>query len=70
MKTYKPKEVNIVKLKTYLKKLVSYAGLTDIVGSPVPSLVSAFELRVVTDGGIMEANSCLNTELTFLNSIQ
>ncbi len=49
--------------------LLSYAGLTDIVGSPVPSLVSAFELRVTTDGGTMEANSCLNTELTNLNSI-
>jgi hypothetical protein len=49
--------------------LVSYAGLTDIVGSPVPALVTAFELRVVTDSGVMEANSCLNTELTNLNSI-
>jgi hypothetical protein len=43
--------------------------LTDIVGSPVPSLISNFETRVANDGGAFEASSCLSTTLNNLKNI-
>jgi len=49
--------------------LLSYYAETDIVGSPVPSLIVNFKSRVSTDSGVFEAESCLNTTLTNLNSI-
>lgn len=48
---------------------VSWAGLTDIVGSPVPALISNFQTRVATDGGAFEASSCLTTILDKLKNI-
>lgn len=48
---------------------VSWAGLTDIVGSPVPSLISNFQTRVANDGGAFEASSCLTTTLNNLKNI-
>lgn len=47
----------------------SYYNETDIVGSPVPSLIFNFKARVSTDSGTFEAESCLNTTLTNLNNI-
>ena len=47
----------------------SYSGETDIIGSPVPSLIINFKSRVSTDLGLFEAESCLNTTLTNLNNI-
>lgn len=49
--------------------LLSYYAETDIVGSPVPSLIVNFKSRVSTDLGFFESESCLNTTLTNLNSI-
>ena len=49
---------------------VSWAGLTDIIGSIVVPIVSNFSSRVITDGGQIEADSCLNAQLTALNNIQ
>lgn len=34
--------------------------------SPVPGLISAFVTRVVADGGSVESESCLTTDLNFL----
>ena len=50
----------------YLK---SYSGETDIIGSPVPSLIVNFKSIVSIDAGVFEAESCLNATLTNLNSI-
>ena len=47
----------------------SYAGETDIIGSPVPGIILNFKTRVATDGGSFEAEDCLNTLLTNLNNI-
>ena len=47
----------------------SYSGETDIIGSPVPLIISNFKVRVLADSGIFEAESCLNTTLTNLNNI-
>jgi hypothetical protein len=49
--------------------LLSWAGETDIVGSPVPSIITTFKTRIQTDLGTFEAESCLNTTLTNLNKI-
>jgi hypothetical protein len=49
---------------------VSWAGLTDIVGSPVPSIVTDFTTRVFNDSGVLEANSCLLNQLQTLDAIQ
>lgn len=48
----------------------SYSGDTDIIGSPVPSIVNAFQIRVLADGGTFEASACLTDSLTELNNIQ
>ena len=48
---------------------VSWSGDTDIVGNQ-GGLVSNFSSRVITDGGTIEADSCLNAQLTALNNIQ
>ena len=48
----------------YLK---SFSGETDIIGSPVPTLIINFKTRVLADLGTFEAESCLNTTLTNLN---
>lgn len=47
----------------------SYSGETDIIGSPVPSLITNFKTRILADLGTFEAESCLNTTLTNLNNI-
>jgi hypothetical protein len=47
----------------------SWAGLTDIIGSIIVPIVSNFSSRVTTDGGTIEAESCLNAQLTALNNI-
>lgn len=48
---------------------VSWAGETDIIGSPIPSTIINFKSRVATDVGLFEAEGCLNTLLTNLNNI-
>lgn len=47
----------------------SYSGETNIIGSPVPSIIDSFKLRVSANSGIFEAESCLNATLTNLNNI-
>lgn len=49
--------------------ILSWSGETDIIGSPVPSLVSAFNTRVIANSGTIEAEACLTTTLTNLNNI-
>ena len=44
----------------------SWAGDTDILGSPNQAIINAFKARVLADSGTFEAESCL---LTFLNEI-
>lgn len=38
-------------------------------GSKISKLIKDFKTRVALDGGIFEAESCLNTTLTNLNNI-
>jgi hypothetical protein len=45
---------------------LSYAGETNIVGSPIPAIVNAFKTRVIDDGGTFEAQQCLIDNLTIL----
>ena len=47
----------------------SYSGETSLIGSPIPNLITNFKARVAADSGIFEAESCLNSILTNLNSI-
>ncbi len=47
----------------------SYYNETDIVGSPVPTIIINFKTRVLADSGLFEAETCLNTTLTNLNKI-
>lgn len=47
----------------------SFSGKTDILGSLAVILTNAFKIRVTSDSGIFEAESCLNTILTNLNNI-
>ena len=49
---------------------LSWAGLTDIVGSPVPSIITNFSTRVSVDSGVFEASACLEAQLNALNAIQ
>lgn len=49
--------------------LLSYSGETDIIGSPVPTLIANFKIRISTDLGVFEAENCLNALLTNLNTI-
>jgi hypothetical protein len=42
---------------------ISWSPSTNLVGSPVPAIVSAFEIRVLADGGTFEAESCLITKI-------
>jgi hypothetical protein len=49
--------------------LLSWSGESDIIGSPVPSLIVNFKNIVATDLGTFEAESCMNTILTDLNNI-
>jgi hypothetical protein len=42
---------------------LSWAGDTNIVGSPIPSIINAFKTRVLADGGTFEAESCLITQI-------
>jgi len=48
---------------------LSWSGETDIVGSPVPTIIINFKTRVLADSGLFEAETCLNTTLTNLNTI-
>ena len=48
---------------------VSWAGLTDIVGSLVPSILTNFSSRVSVDSGVFEASACLEAQLNALNAI-
>jgi hypothetical protein len=47
----------------------SYSGETDIIGNPIPNIITDFKARVAADNGVFEAESCLNTILTNLNNI-
>jgi len=47
----------------------SYSGETEIIGSPIPLIISNFKARVLADGGTFEAENCLLTTLTNLNNI-
>jgi hypothetical protein len=38
-------------------------------GSYINTLINSFKVRVLADGGILEAESCLLTTLTQLNNI-
>lgn len=38
--------------------------------SLITSIINAFEIRVLTDGGVFEAKACLLAQLTALNNIQ
>ena len=48
--------------------LFSWAGDTAIMGV-VSQITNDFKTRVLADGGVFEAQSCLNTTLTHLNTI-
>ena len=45
----------------------SWSGETDIIGSAAVILAKSFEVRVLADGGTIEAIACLTTTLTKLN---
>lgn len=47
----------------------SFSGETDIIGSPIPLIITNFKTRVLADLGTFEAETCLNTTLTNLNNI-
>lgn len=47
----------------------TFSGETDIIGSPVPLIITNFKTRVLADLGDFEAEVCLNTTLTNLNNI-
>lgn len=47
----------------------TWVGETDIIGSPVPNIIDAFKVRVATESGVFEAQTCLNTTLTNLNNL-
>ncbi len=38
--------------------------------TPTQALVNAFKSRVIADGGVFEAQACLDAQLTILSNIQ
>ena len=38
--------------------------------TPIQALVNAFKSRVIADGGVFEAQACLEAQLTILSNIE
>ena len=47
----------------------SFSGDTSVIGSLVPTIINDFKIRVASDGGVFEAESCLTDILNELNNI-
>ena len=57
--------MRILRLGQSLCSSNKVGGLT-----PIELIVNDFKARVIADGGVFEAQACLNAQLTILSNIQ